>query len=128
MCEYNCETAGGEVPKDMLNPMAWEVNPELIDDKSMYLLRLMGIHLLELSEETKDKLIDVFKESLGIKDFIEYGELYVLEFATGDKYAVCRAVYHNDGESCKLAFMDVCTNGIISDPYIHYEKIKGRKS
>lgn len=121
MCEYNCETAGGEFSEDRLLPMAWEVDRDLIDEKSLYLLRLVGLHLLKLPEETKDKLINVFKEHLGIKDFKELGKLYVVEFATGDKYTVCRAVYHEN----KLAFQDVNTGGIVSDPYVGFQEIKG---
>jgi len=118
--EYESETAGGvELPDHMLLPMAWEVEGE-IDDKSLYILRLIGCHLLNLPEDTKDKLIGVLKDSLGIKDFKELGKLYVVEFATGDKYTVCRVVYHED----KLAFQDVNTGGIVSDPYVGFQQIK----
>lgn len=118
MCD--CETAGGEFSEGQLLPMAWEVDGELIDDKSLYILRLIGIHLLSLPEDTKDKLIDVLKDSLGIKDFKELGKLYVVEFATGDKYTVCKVVYHEN----KLAFQDVNTGGIVSDPYVGFQEIK----
>ena len=63
--------AGGKIHKEDLIPPAWDASVrDKHDDKSLYILRLVGLHLLKFSEEDKDKLIKTLKEILNIKEFI----------------------------------------------------------
>jgi len=63
-----CCTAGGfdlELPKSFL--MAWDVPRYEIDEKSLYILRLTGLHLLKMSETDKDRVVDLLRDILQIK-------------------------------------------------------------
>jgi hypothetical protein len=69
MYNENCLAGGSKLPKHMINKKYIKFDNYPEDEKSLHILRLIAIHLPNLREEDKDRLIDTFNQILGIKKF-----------------------------------------------------------
>lgn len=62
-----CTASGGKLPDNLVNNNIINFTNYPDDQKSLYILRLIGLNLRDFTEEQKDKLITSLKEILDIR-------------------------------------------------------------
>ena len=67
--ELNYCPVTGSTKKIETIPVAWELPADELTDKSLHVLRLIGLHLHKMTEQDHDKLIFLLNEILEIKPF-----------------------------------------------------------